>query len=249
MKRPSAKTRVVLHNHPQQPHGCLRGLANYAEAISQTPVARAFPSLSAYERWSMRQPVKIDVGEGPSAPGCIPAQRSRLWPQDGLNCWEATAHFVGVALAQGAPLDIHVYDRSFGPVRHVYPAVRGLGDTRPPVPVLLQPSLPRPRAQEWWSDVLGGVHLVGNAALAIFGLGGVGRMVEKAEGDALPEWARVHDGKVFTPPLVTEAPPSNYTRGRAPLPPEDPAAAAPLVLFRSADEYARRMPVFQESHP
>lgn len=192
MTRPSVKTRVVLHNHPQQPYGCLGGMVRYAQSISETPVAHAFADLSAYERWAMRQPVKLDLGEEPVTDGCVPAQRSRIWPDDGLNCWEATAHYVGVALALGLPLEIHVFDREFGPSRHVFPAVRPLGDVRPPVPVLLQASLPRPRAQEWWNDVLGVVHLGGSLALTASGAGALAPYLERLEGSELPAWARIH---------------------------------------------------------
>ena len=45
-----------------------------------------------------RQPVKLDTGDGPSIAGCVPRQRSRIWPDDGLNCWEATAHLLAVAM-------------------------------------------------------------------------------------------------------------------------------------------------------
>jgi len=219
MTRPSSQTRVVLHNHPRQPHGCLAGLARYAQAISETPVARSFPSLEAYERWSMRQPVKLDVGEGPISTGCVPAQRSRLWPQDGLNCWETTGHYVGVALAQNLPLEVHVYDRDFGPFRHVYPAVRRIGDTRPPVPVLLQPSLPkRTPAQGWENDLLGAVHLAGSAALSIFGMSAHAAALERLEAPHLPEWARI-----YTPPAYPQQPTS-------PLGSYPPAAPGPGAM-------------------
>ena len=246
MTRPSSQTRVVLHNHPRQPNGCLAGLAHYAQAISQTALARSFPSLQAYERWSMRQPVKLDVGEGPVSSGCVPAQRSRIWPQDGLNCWETTGHFVGVALAQCLPVEVHVYDRDFGPFRHVYPAVRRLGDSRPPVPVLLQHSMPQPkRAQEWWNDVLGAVHLGGTDALNIFGMGGLAPSVERLEGNELPAWARVYTpapaapggnppntgqpAPVAQPPVM--APPVYAT---PPLDPSQPMGAAPTVFLTPA---------------
>lgn len=191
----------------------------------------------------MRQPVKLDVGEGPSVTGCSPAQRSRLWPRDGLNCWEATGHYVGVALAQGVPMEVHVFDRDFGPYRHVYPAVRPIGDTRPPVPVLLQPRLPRPRAQEWWNDVLGAVHIGGTAALNVFGLGGVAPEIEKAEGSALPPWARIYTtsqapAETMPPPDVVYSSPY----ARSPVDPEDPQGAAPLVLFQSAEDYVQKSP-------
>ena len=214
MTRPSVNTRVVLHNHPQQPYGCLGGMVRYAQSISETPVAHAFADLGAFERWSMRQPVKLDLGEQPVIEGCVPAQRSRLWPDDGLNCWEATAHYIGVALALGLPLEIHVFDREFGPSRHVFPAVRPLGDVRPPVPVLLQASLPRPRAQEWWNDVLGVVHLGGSLALTAFGAGALPPALERIEGNELPPWARI------------------YSAGPAPLRPQEPMSAPATARYR-----------------
>jgi hypothetical protein len=258
MNRPSTQTRVILHNHPRQPHGCLSGLAHYAQSISETALARSFPDLQAAERWILRQPVKLDLGEGPVSAGCVPAQRSRIWPQDGLNCWEATGHYVGVALAQGLPVEVHVFDRDFGPFRHVYPAVRRLGDRRPPVPVLLQSSMPKPRAQEWWNDVLGGVHMGGSAVLGVFGMGGIVPQIERVQGDALPSWARVHSQP--RPPFSTQspggpvpgAPPggpvwtASPVSARPPVDPSNPTGAAPLVRFSNAAEYLSRSPYLSD---
>ena len=266
MMRPSTPTRVVLHNHPRQPHGCLSGLAHYAQAISQTPLARSFPTLQAYERWSLNQPVKLDVGEGPVSSGCVPSQRSRIWPQDGLNCWEATGHYVGVALAQGLPVEVHVYDRDFGPFRHVYPAVRRIGDRSAPVPVLLQRSMPQPkRAQEWWNDVLGAVHLGGSAALGMFGMGGLVPAIESMQGGALPGWARISGPRPTAPSSpggpVSGAPPGGPVPGAPPggpaWPSTDPAYSAPnldsaagtspYAKFSTVSEYLRGLRRFERA--
>lgn len=43
---------------------------------------------------------------------------------------------------------------------------------------------------EWYNDLLGGVHVAGRTVLGAFGLEKVGRQLEDAEGEALPDWAR-----------------------------------------------------------
>jgi hypothetical protein len=188
---------IVLHHHPRQRATCLGGLVQYAQAIAQTPEARAYPSLDSVQRWLQRQPVKLDRGEGPSAQGCQPAQRSRIWPRDGLNCWEATAHYLGVAQALGAPLEVHVYDADMGTFRHVFPATRRLGERRPPRPVLLQPAASPSEsrmAQGIGENALGAAHIAGTIALSAFGLGALSPVLERLEGDYLPSWAVLNKG-------------------------------------------------------
>ena len=105
-------------------------------------MARRFASLGDFVAWSLAQPVLLDQGEGPTSEGCHPAQRSRVWPRGGLNCWEATAHYVAVALALRAPVEVHVYDAPVGRQRHVFPGVRELDGVGRPEPVILQPPQP-----------------------------------------------------------------------------------------------------------
>src|SRR5262249_36752088 len=76
---------VVLHQHSGQPPGCLEGLVHYAVHIAQDKHTYAFRSPYQILGWLWQQPVKLDVGDGPTAPGCVPAQRSRISPDEGLN--------------------------------------------------------------------------------------------------------------------------------------------------------------------
>ena len=48
-------------------------------------------------------------------------------------------------------------------------------------------------ANDWYNDLLGGVHTVGRLALTAYGMGKVADTLETAWGDNLPEWARSKD--------------------------------------------------------
>lgn len=192
--------RLVLHQASGQTPSCLKGLVRYAQEASRHPRAAEFPSLQDFLTWCWQQPIKLDRGEGPSISGCDPPQRSRLWPHDGLNCWEATALFVAAALRHRARLEIHVYDALVNGQRHVFPALRSLGSTDKPQAVVLQhPVDNQHRAQAWYNDLLGGIHLVGDKALRIVDkvyLGGSGVGDGLADGmasvwgDNIPDWSR-----------------------------------------------------------
>lgn len=190
---------VCLHQHSGQPGGCLEGLVHYAVQIAQNKHTYAFRSPYSIVSWLWQQPVKLDRGDGPSVSGCFPAQRSRIWPDDGLNCWEATAHLLGVAFCHQWMLELHLFDAPVNGQRHVFPAVRPLyrfSDL--PVPLVLQPpvrtgkieSALKNAAQAWQNDLLGGVHIVGDKVLRAFGAGDLADQLAKLEGDELPDWAR-----------------------------------------------------------
>lgn len=191
---------LILHETTGQPSSCLEGLVMYAREIAKTPEAQAMnqAQISAY-LWA--SPVVFDTGEGPQVQGCRPAQRSRIWPRD-LNCWEATAHFAGWAIAQQLPIEIHVIDAYMGKVRHVFPAWRFEGETRQPEALLLQPpvgvqavsatgqknlarmafqrTIEGGRAQAWYNTVADIAHGVGSAVLTVFGAGALVPLVEEA---------------------------------------------------------------------
>lgn len=234
----TGRHRVVLHRNPAQGEACLGGLVQYADAISGTEMARSWPSADAFVRWCLSQPVKLDLGEGPQVSGCSPAQRSRIWPDDGLNCWEATAHYLGVVQALGLPLEVHVYDRDIGNMRHVFPAVRAVGGGGYPQPVILQhgATVPGRRGQAWYNDLLGAVHVVGTAALSAFGMGGVAAAVERAESGTgeLPAWAHLQTA----PPRVVP-----------PVPVAEPDTATPLVYWQgeNAEPAAAAGPEFEDA--
>lgn len=139
--------RVEFHNGTGQPPSCLAGFERYAQSVRASKKAAGFPTPSSIEKWLYRQPVKLDRGEGPAAQGCYPAQRSRLWPDDGLNCWEATAHYLGVLQRLDPPLDVVVFDAQLPTGRHIFPAVRPLGSSGEYAPVMLQPPLSGSPAQ------------------------------------------------------------------------------------------------------
>jgi len=190
---------VCLHQHAGQPETCLEGLVHYAAQIAQNKHTYAFRTPYQITSWLWQQPVKLDRGDGPSTAGCVPAQRSRIWPDDGLNCWEATAHLLGVAFCHQWMLEFHVYDALVGSQRHVFPAIRPLYCfEQMPEPLVIQPPIRtgksshslRHAAQAWYNDLLGGLHIVGDKVLRVFGAGELADELANVEGDELPDWAR-----------------------------------------------------------
>ena len=131
--------RVLFHEQTGQPGSCLRGLGRYAQRIAQSPLTGRFTSAAQVRDWLWVQPLKLDTGDGEHESGCMPEQRSRVWPKDGLNCWEATAHWLGWHLRNGSPIEAHLFDTYINGQRHVFPAARYLDETTEPVPVVLQP--------------------------------------------------------------------------------------------------------------
>jgi hypothetical protein len=184
---------------------------SYAREIAKTEQAHALSQEELLD-YLWRAPVVFDNGEGPTVSGCRPAQRSKIWPLDGMNCWEATAHFVGWAIAQQLEIEIHIFDSYLGKIRHVFPAWRRIGSTEQPAALLLQPPVgvspgqqgignltslgmartqdQGGRAQAWYNDVLGGIHIVGDKVLKVFGQGELADSLADFEGDDLPDWAR-----------------------------------------------------------
>ncbi len=195
---PFSLPRVVLHQHSGQENTCLEGLVDYACQIFRNKHTYGFQSPEAILDWLLNQPVKLDSGDGPNVAGCTPRQRSRVWPDDGLNCWEATAHLLAVAFANRWPIDFHVYDAKVGTQRHIFPAVAPLESDLIPIPLVIQPPLKTNknsktlnRAQaEWYNDLLGGLHFVGDKVLRVFGMGELSDSLAELESDELPDWAR-----------------------------------------------------------
>ena len=130
---------VLFHQQTGQPSSCLRGLGRYAQRIAQSPLTGRFASAAEVRDWLWAQPVKLDTGDGEHERGCTPEQRSRVWPKDGMNCWEATAHWLGWHLRNESPIEAHLFDTYINGQRHVFPAARYLDETAEPVPVVLQP--------------------------------------------------------------------------------------------------------------
>ncbi len=132
---------LYVHETTGQSAACLDGLVRYAQRVAGSLQAGRFEDARAFRLWVYRQPVKLDLGEGPAAAGCDPPQRSRMWPTDGYNCWEATAHYVGIALRRKQSGELHLYDTPVNGQRHVFPAWRAAGDSSDPEPIILQPPL------------------------------------------------------------------------------------------------------------
>lgn len=191
--------RVVLHQHSGQQADCLAGLVEYAAKIATNKHTFAFQYPEQIIGWLWRQPVKIDLGEGPTVVGCHPAQRSRIWPDNGLNCWEAVAHLLGVAFCNSWPIEFHIYDARTGNQRHVFPAIRPLNAISDnPIPLVIQPPVRTGKSDlslqaaqaAWYNDLLGGVHFVGDKVLRVFGMGDLSDQLADLEADELPDWAR-----------------------------------------------------------
>jgi hypothetical protein len=210
--------RVILHPNPAQPESCLESLLKYAQEISRTTFARSFSSVAGVADWIRMQPVKLDQGEAPQRQGCSPTQRGRIWPLDGLNCWEATAHFVGVALALQIPEVVHVYDVTRGGMRHVWPELQDALQLKNPVPIVLQRAVGSgPRAQAWYNTVADVAHGLGGTVLNLFGAEGLTPVVDSLWSLAPAEYG-LSKNKPPEPPPPGTAPPA------APAPSGNPAA-------------------------
>lgn len=177
--------RLELHHHAGQKASCLESLEKYAQEIARTAFAKSFATLGAFTSWCRLQEVKEDCGDGPQRGGCSPSQRSRVWPLDGMNCWEATAHFVGVAMALRPDVVVHVYDvETAGGGRHVFPALQSvLGGAV--FEVVLQVEQ---RAQGWVNTLADVAHGIGGAVLGAFGAGALVPLIDQAWKQAPEEY-------------------------------------------------------------
>ena len=133
-------TAVFLHEQTGQPKSCLCGLTRYANRVAQSALTGSFGSAEELRDYLWRQPLKLDLGESREVEqGCTPQQRSRLWPKDGMNCWEATGHWLGWHKRNESPIEAHLFDSRINGQRHVFPAARFIGDDVPLTPIVLQP--------------------------------------------------------------------------------------------------------------
>jgi hypothetical protein len=261
--------RVVFHEHPSQGGTCLPGA--FSAYLDRIPLD-GHGDLEAVWQTVRRAPFERDFGRDGGGGGdgrCSPVQRSRIWPE-AFNCWEATAHFVAAARRfLPESWTVHVWDRDLNNgARHVWPSLmtpRGehlLVDLQTEAPqqysgriysgAVASPAANAADAGDEEDDevsagdvgrgVLGGVHIVGDAALRLFGLEKGGRALEKLEGDALPEWARRYDDEDEPPPPPKKKPrkprdededePPQNTRRRRPTDRSDEqrARSGPLDL-------------------
>lgn len=130
---------VVYHEQAGQPRSCLRGLERYARRVARSSMTGRFATAADARDWLWAQPVLLDDGRGETERGCTPEQRSRVWPKDGLNCWEATGHWLGWHMANQSPIEAHLIDTYINGQRHVFPAARYLDESSPPRAIVLQP--------------------------------------------------------------------------------------------------------------
>lgn len=196
--------RLYYHEHPGQRGRCLPGAFDaYARRI---PVD-GYRDLDQVWAAIRSRPFESDEGTpgdgravgAQESPGeCRPRQRSRVWPAR-MNCWEESAHFVAGALRfLGPEWQVHVWDRDLpNGARHVWPSLVSkagdhfIVDLRPKGVTDGPRAAARRRANEWYNDLFGGVHVVGGTVLKVFGQDKLVQKLEDIEGDALPEWARM----------------------------------------------------------
>lgn len=198
--------RILLHHNPQQSGACLESLVDYAYEIERSALVRKFTRLDTFVGWLQLQPVKLDLGEAPQRSGCNPTQRSRIWPSDGFNCWEATAHFLGVAIALNISEIVHIFDVTKEGVRHVFPALQDPLQARPEIPIQLQKfgMFAPGRAQGTaWNKVADVAHGVGASILGLFGAEALVPLVDLAWTAAPTEYGL---SKNAPPPQPTDRP-------------------------------------------
>lgn len=154
--------RVLLIENPQQAGSCLA--RDFAEYVKRIPPR--FSSFTAAVDAISRAPYDPDDGltANDSSAACMPAQRSRIWP-DSFNCWEASAHIA----AEGARLlppswTVVIRDQTESGRRHVWPTI-----TLPGVLTPLRPA--NASAAEIFETVGRTVLGVGEAVGRAYGLG------------------------------------------------------------------------------
>ncbi len=108
--------RIVLHElAPGQRLSCLDSILEAAQQLALGERMRLTPSAEAVRAWVRRQPFLKDADVlRRGSDGCNPHQRMRPWPQDGLNCVEASIHYSAAVIVHGLPpgaFALHLYDR------------------------------------------------------------------------------------------------------------------------------------------
>lgn len=109
----------------------------------------------------------------------------------------------------------------------------GAGGRSPGAPV--PDGAPPANGDEWYNELLGGVHVAGRTVLGAFGLQTVAQELEQAEGEAIPDWARSTPGRVRGRSEVPGGGSAPSPDGR---PPSDgggsPEAEIPLEEFQGS---------------
>jgi len=192
---------IVLHGNATQSEACLLGLVGFAQRIERE-AGDVFAQLGTFRSvvdYIRSRPFEPDDGSADQGvTGCVPIQRARIWPAM-FNCFEATAHALAAFLYWGLAqyLEFHVFDKNLSATtRHVWPVVID-GETGRGWIIVLDSRVPRRHrrmmANDWYNDLLGGVHTIGRVALSAYGMGKVADTLENTWGDNLPEWARSND--------------------------------------------------------
>lgn len=180
--------RILFIENPEQQGRCLSGdLATYIKSIPPR-----FDSVTSLVAAISAAPFETDEGGSALSVAidgeCSPGQRSRIWPQS-FNCWEATAHFAAEA-SRLLPQDwtIVIQDKTLNGRRHVWPSIT-FGNKLAPINQIQ----PKQIANEWYNDLFGGIHYVGDKVLRVFGLGSISDQISSLAGDSLPDWARTEE--------------------------------------------------------
>ena len=189
---------IVLHGNPQQSEACLLGLVGFAQRLAQEG-SDGYAQLGGFQAvvdYIRSRPFEADDGSARSGVrSCVPIQRARMWPST-FNCFEATAHALGAFIFWGLVehVDFHVFDKNLSArTRHVWPVVVDPETGRGWI-VVLDSRVPRQHrrmlANDWYNDVLGGLHKIGSIALKAYGMSDVADTMEEGWGDNLPDWAK-----------------------------------------------------------
>ena len=192
---------IVLHGNPSQSDACLLGLVRFAQRIARDAgdVFAQLGSFRAVVDYIRSRPFEPDDGTAcDGVTTCTPIQRARIWPAT-FNCFEATTHALAAFLYWGLAdyLEFHVFDKNLSErTRHVWPVVVDPETGRGWI-IILDSVVPRQHgrllANDWYNDVLGGIHSIGRIALSAFGMSKAADTPETAWGDNLPDWARSND--------------------------------------------------------
>lgn len=217
----------VISDREGKDFRCYRDLFDICSNISRSKEMDQFQSLDELIIWLKNLPFKADNG-GHSDCRCKDGDQ-RLIPWSGQqNCWEKTAHFISGIIRFGLPIgaeEILIIDwlvnRSG---RHIFPVVRYHGNQMLVVDLdqfdysrwlpwvhqqydHIQSRSNDIFTNEWYNDLLGGVHLVGKTVLGAFGMGGLAETIEQyeAEKGALPEWAITNEKNKPKPKQLDKA--------------------------------------------
>lgn len=197
----------VISDRDRNDSRCYRDLFEICSDIAMSPQMSRFSSLSELINWLKWLPFRADNG-GHNDCRCRDGNQRLIPWSSAQNCWEKTAHCIAGIIRFGLPVgaeEVIIIDWKVSETgRHIFPVIRFPGyfmvidldeyDYSRWLPWVAEQYTVlsnRLYSNEWYNDLLGGVHLVGKTVLGAFGMGGLGETLEKYEADnnALPDWA------------------------------------------------------------